>query len=100
MILACILIGCFHNFSLDPYHEPLPWFMICSRNNKATCQVTNTLQIQQYKYVATYILKLQYTASHIRIKLQPDRDDDNVANCRGSIRTYRRYDALFHRPSV
>ena len=30
MVLACILLGCFHNFSLDPYYEPLPWLMICT----------------------------------------------------------------------
>ena len=26
--LACVLLECFHNFSLDPYYEPLSWFMI------------------------------------------------------------------------
>ena len=29
--LACVLLGCFHNFSLDPYYEPLSWFMINQR---------------------------------------------------------------------
>ena len=26
--LVCVLLECFHNFSLDPYYEPLLWFMI------------------------------------------------------------------------
>ena len=26
--LACVLLECFHNFSLDPYYEPLSWFMM------------------------------------------------------------------------
>ena len=28
MILRYILLGCLHKFSLDPFYELLPWFMI------------------------------------------------------------------------
>ena len=28
MVFGVILLGCFHNFSLDPYYEPLLWFMM------------------------------------------------------------------------
>ena len=24
----CVLLGIFHEFSVDPYYEPLAWFMI------------------------------------------------------------------------
>ena len=26
--LVYVQLGCLHNFSLDPYYEPLLWFMI------------------------------------------------------------------------
>ena len=28
MFLACVLLECFHNFSLNPYYEPQSWFMM------------------------------------------------------------------------
>ena len=30
--MAYVLLECLHKFSLDPYYEPLPWFMICGNS--------------------------------------------------------------------
>ena len=34
MVFDVCSIRVFHNFSLDPYYEPLPWSMIISNNDK------------------------------------------------------------------
>ena len=40
VILLYVLLGCFRNFSLDPYYEPLLWFMIHQINQIFPIDIT------------------------------------------------------------
>ena len=57
MALACVLLGCLYNLRLDPYDEPLPWFMIKSSilSLARSCDKNYTLCGNIYLWYLHYI---------------------------------------------